>query len=160
MTGTAALTMVRATIASARRIAAIQAASFPEPWGERFVASLLQLPGTVAFVGQAEGADLGYVLARAIAGEAEVLSIAVAASARHRGVGRALLAQAMAAASAAGSRDMHLEVSVANGAARALYESLGFTVSGRRPRYYADGADALILRRTLPSGEAAAGSAE
>jgi ribosomal-protein-alanine N-acetyltransferase len=55
----------------------------------------------------------------------------------------------MAAAAAAGARDMHLEVSETNEAARALYAGAGFAVSGRRRGYYADGSDALVLRRAL-----------
>jgi ribosomal protein S18 acetylase RimI-like enzyme len=49
---------------------------------------------------------------------------------------------------------MLLEVSASNQAARALYESLGFSKAGRRRRYYADGADALILLLPLsPAGD-------
>jgi ribosomal-protein-alanine N-acetyltransferase len=46
---------------------------------------------------------------------------------------------------------MFLEVSEANGAARALYAAAGFEEAGRRRRYYADGSDALVLRRALLS---------
>ena len=46
---------------------------------------------------------------------------------------------------------MFLEVSEANAPARALYRRLGFAEVGRRPRYYDDGGDALVLRLPLPS---------
>jgi ribosomal-protein-alanine N-acetyltransferase len=42
-----------------------------------------------------------------------------------------------------------LEVSAANHAARTLYETSGFTRVGLRRRYYADGADALIMALDL-----------
>ena len=45
-----------------------------------------------------------------------------------------------------GARAAFLEVSIGNKAARALYERAGFAPAGRRPRYYADGTDALVLR--------------
>jgi ribosomal-protein-alanine N-acetyltransferase len=48
-----------------------------------------------------------------------------------------------------GAARLLLEVSAANQAARALYESLGFIKQGQRRRYYADGADALILALEL-----------
>jgi [ribosomal protein S18]-alanine N-acetyltransferase len=92
----------------------------------------------------------GFVLARAAAGEAEILTLAVVPAARRQGVGSALLAGAMAAACARGAAEMFLEVAASNAAAHALYAGLGFTEVGRRPRYYADGADAFVLRRTLP----------
>lgn len=151
MTAGGAPQIKAATIASARRIAELQAAVFPDPWGERFVASLMQLPGTIAFVVEGEGGLQGYVLGRAIGGQAEIISIAVARSVQRRGVGAALLERALTAAIAAAARDIHLEVSAHNAAAHALYLRAGFAVSGRRPRYYADGSDALVLRRSLVS---------
>jgi ribosomal-protein-alanine N-acetyltransferase len=44
---------------------------------------------------------------------------------------------------------MFLEVAAQNTAARALYAALGFTETGRRPAYYEDGGDALILALAL-----------
>ena len=55
----------------------------------------------------------------------------------------------MAAAREQAARTMVLEVAIGNAAARALYERAGFVEAGRRPRYYADGGDALILRARL-----------
>jgi ribosomal-protein-alanine N-acetyltransferase len=93
------------------------------------------------------------VLCRALAGEAEVLTIAVPPWARRRGVGRALMAAAMGAARAAGARVMFLEVDVANTPAVALYERLGFERAGLRRAYYDRGpsgrADALVMRLDL-----------
>jgi ribosomal-protein-alanine N-acetyltransferase len=56
---------------------------------------------------------------------------------------------AMADARAAGAAAMFLEVAESNAAARALYGGLGFAPVGRRPRYYENGEDALVLRRAL-----------
>jgi ribosomal-protein-alanine N-acetyltransferase len=54
-----------------------------------------------------------------------------------------------------GARLMYLEVAIGNSAARALYQALGFTTAGLRRHYYADGADALVLRvRFSPAGSA------
>jgi ribosomal-protein-alanine N-acetyltransferase len=75
--------------------------------------------------------------------------LAVASEIRRQGVAKALLAGAMAAAREQAARTMVLEVAIGNTAARALYERAGFIEAGRRPRYYADGGDALILRARL-----------
>ena len=100
------------------------------------------MPGTFGLV-EAQG---GMLLARVAADEAEVLTLAVLPALRRQGLGRALLQAAMAEARRRGAASMTLEVAVDNVAARDLYTSAGFTQVGRRRRYYANGADALVLR--------------
>lgn len=50
-----------------------------------------------------------------------------------------------------GARTSSLEVRAANAGAQALYAALGYEVLGRRPRYYSDGEDALIMQGPLPT---------
>ena len=90
-----------------------------------------------------DGALVGYALAWLVADEAQLMSIAVDAEARGRGLGRALLARFLDELAHAGARSVVLEVREGNVAARALYASLGFTTIGARRRYYADGEDAV-----------------
>lgn len=139
--------MISATAAEAPALAALHEAAFPpaERWDAAAIATLLAMPG--AFGLHAPGQ--GFVLARIAADEAEILTLAVAPQARRQGLGGALLAAAMAGAVARGAAAMFLEVSDRNAAARALYAAAGFTEAGRRRRYYADGADALVLRADL-----------
>lgn len=129
----------------AAEAARIHAAAFPpaERWGEDAIALLLGLPGSYAH----HIPDIGFVLARVAADEAEILTLAVVPEARGQGHGAVLLMTAMAGAVARGARSMFLEVSMANVPARKLYAGGGFAEVGRRPRYYADGSDALVLRR-------------
>ena len=42
-----------------------------------------------------------------------------------------------------------LEVKASNQGALSLYSKLGFDEVGRRPRYYSDGEDALLLQKQL-----------
>ncbi|MDX2234605.1 MAG: GNAT family N-acetyltransferase [Hyphomonadaceae bacterium] len=91
----------------------------------------------------------GFILVHAAADEAEILTLAVAEPARRRGLARALVSRAEAEMRDSGARTFFLEVSAANAAARALYATAGFMETGRRARYYDDGADALILSRAL-----------
>ncbi|MGD2133125.1 MAG: ribosomal protein S18-alanine N-acetyltransferase [Maricaulaceae bacterium] len=144
---------------AAYRLARLQAAAFDQPrdkpWGPQFFASIIHLPGTIAVLAVEDEEDVGYALARAIAGEAEIISIGVLAAARRRGLGRALLDRTLAAAFAAGARSVHLEVSVDNAAAQTLYLRAGFAKAGVRRGYYGDGSDALVLERALaPSDDA------
>ena len=137
----------RATLAHVAALAAIHAEAFPprEAWGEDAIALQLAMPGVFGLV-HPRG---GMILARVTEDEAEVLTLAVAPEMRRQGVAAALLAGAMAAARGQAARTMVLEVAIGNAAARTLYERAGFIEAGRRPRYYADGGDALILRAQL-----------
>lgn len=137
-----------ATLAHAAILAAVHATAFPphERWGIDAISLQLALPGVFGFL-HPRG---GMLLARVTADEAEILTLAVEPRARRRGVGTTLLTKALAEAHGRGARAVLLEVSVGNTAARALYDRAGFVEVGRRPRYYADGSDAMILRAVLP----------
>ncbi len=130
---------------TAAEAALLHNAAFPpsEAWGEDWISLLLALPGSYAH----HIPDIGFVLSRVAGDEAEILTLAVVPEARDQGHGAVLLITAMAGAVARGATSMFLEVSMANVAALKLYTASGFLEAGRRPRYYADGSDALILRR-------------
>ena len=133
--------------AHAAVLAAIHAASFPpeERWSVDAIAQQLCQPGVFGLI-DPEG---GMVLARVAADEAEILTLAVVPSARLQGKGRALVEAAAVHAEMHGAAMMFLEVSTANAGALALYAAAGFREVGRRRRYYADGSDALLMRRDL-----------
>ena len=137
--------------AHAAALAAIHAEAFSgdAAWGPDAMALQLALPGTFALIAP-EG---GMALARATAGEAEILTFAVVPAARRRGLGTALLAALRREAACRGAGTLFLEVSSRNGAARGLYSAAGFVEIGRRRRYYPDGADALVLRLPLSREE-------
>jgi len=131
--------------ADAGLLADLHAMAFDHAWSAVEFSALLN--------GAATGwrtAD-GFILVRQAAGEAEILTLAVAPAARRRGLGRALVNQALASLDHA---DLFLEVAADNAAAIALYEGAGFAAVGRRRGYYArpEGrADALVLRRGAAS---------
>lgn len=76
-------------------------------------------------------------------------SIAVAADARGRGIGEALLQAVERAAARRGCNRLRLEVRVDNAGAQRLYERLGYRRFGLRRGYYEDGHDALRYEKTL-----------
>lgn len=143
-----------AVAADVQTLAALQSASFEDLWSPGAMEDLLAMPGAFALIAEQDGTPRGFVLARAAAGEAEILSIAVHGSARRRGLGRALLAAALDAATARRARTIFLEVAVDNAAALGLYTALGFSEAGRRRAYYPregrPATDALILKADLP----------
>lgn len=126
-------------------LASLHAACFEDSWREQALRNLLKTPGTTAFA-----APDGFVMFRIAGDEAEILTLAVAPSARRHGLGSALMHSAISHASECGARTMFLEVATSNQAAGALYSRLGFHEVGRRKAYYAPAEDALILRANLP----------
>lgn len=133
-------------------MAALHAQAFApaEVWGLDAIGMMLSLNGAFGIIAPGQG----FVLARVVAGEAEVLTLAVAPPARRRGLAAALVRAAIAAVGAAGGGSLFLEVSQANAPARALYAGLGFAAVGRRAKYYPDGTDALVLSRPTCEEEA------
>src|SRR5436190_577495 len=117
------------------RLASAHAQAFDIPWDEATLAGFLAGAGAYALVAVDED-TLGMVLCRAVAGEAEVLTLAVPPWTRRKGVGLALMTAAIGAARAAGAVAMFLEVDVGNTAAVGLYERLGFARAGLRKAYY------------------------
>jgi ribosomal-protein-alanine N-acetyltransferase len=139
----------------AAALARLHAACFtaPPPWSAGEIAGALAAPG--AFLLEGPG---GFLIGRALAGEAEVLTLAVDPARRRQGTGRALLDRFLQEAAARGAESAFLEVAEDNAAARALYAAAGFRPAGRRRGYARrpDGAavDALILTRPVPPADA------
>lgn len=123
----------------------------PPPWSAAEFSSFLADPLCFLLV---EG-DAGFLVGRAVAGEAELLTLAVSPDARRRGMGRKLVARFLYQARLRGAEHAFLEVSAENAPAVALYESAGFRSCGRRRGYYqtpeGQRIDALVLRRDLGS---------
>ena len=92
------------------------------------------------------GLLVGYTLFWHVVDEIHLLNVAVAVSARRKGLGRSLLLDLVAYARANAVVRILLEVRASNTGALALYESLGFTRFNVRARYYSDGEDALELQ--------------
>src|SRR5581483_1606890 len=118
---------------------------------------ILSLSGCFGHVAWHGAAPRGFVLARDLGNECEILSLGVTPGYRRRGLGGRLLAAAIAEAGRQGAGSVVLEVATDNQAARRLYARLGFVQVGHRPRYYRrrDGlADALIMRRALTDSTA------
>ena len=139
--------IVTGSSAHAAMLAAIYAAAFPrdEAWHQAAFAAQLELPGTFALIEEAGG----FVLARTAADEAEILMLAVTPEAARMGIGTRLVASAKRAAAAHGAVSIFLEVSANNVPAIRLYERSGFGIVGRRPAYYHDGSDAVVMRASL-----------
>lgn len=145
------LELVPVDLAHAEVLAALHGESFETPWSAQAFISLLSQPTVGGWiVGQHE--PTGFILIQTAGGESEILTVVVAPSHRRSGIARQLITQAITREQTNGSHLLHLEVAEDNAAAIALYESLGFAPSGRRPGYYArtEGAvDAVLMTKPL-----------
>ncbi|MGB6881351.1 MAG: ribosomal protein S18-alanine N-acetyltransferase, partial [Candidatus Acidiferrales bacterium] len=98
----------------------------------------LEGPGQQAWVAEHEGYLVGFLAARVMASEIEILNLAVDPSVRREGIGCALLREALSWAVQSGAGRAFLEVRVSNAPARQFYEAHGFASAGVRANYYRD----------------------
>lgn len=134
-------------------IAALEALIFADGWEEERFRDLL---GQDRFLGAGAFGQSGlcaYLTAYSVAGELEIVNVAVAQAFRGQGVGRALLRFFLEQGRLRGAGRAVLEVRSSNAPALALYTGSGFVQVGVRKRYYADsGEDALVLEWTTCPG--------
>ena len=127
---------------------------FGEAWTRSQCAGILPMTGVSLVLAHdiEHRPPIGFSLFRTVAGESELLLLAVAPDHQRHGIGRLLLDQYVEFARASGAIRVHLEVRDGNPAVE-MYRSAGFKLAGRRPNYYrgSDGRqyDALTLAREL-----------
>ncbi|MCA8901518.1 MAG: ribosomal protein S18-alanine N-acetyltransferase [Hyphomonas sp.] len=137
----------------AGRMGALHMRCFSDPWSAVSFRGLL-LDSSIVSLGIEMGGELAaFVQAQTVAGEADILTIATGPEFRRRGLGTMLIRGLISRLGERGISRLTLEVAEDNGAARALYEAVGFTEDGRRPRYYTSGrelpADAVLMSMDL-----------
>ena len=134
-------------------LAQLHGASFHRGWGEGEFDAMLREPNTLVHRLRRGNKVIGFAVSRMAADEAEILSIAVAARERGRGLSRGLLATHLGHLAGRGIRTVFLEVEENNQPATRLYAKAGFAVVGRRERYYREAGgeerNALVMRRDL-----------
>jgi [ribosomal protein S18]-alanine N-acetyltransferase len=142
-----------ATLRDATALAQIHGASFHRGWGEGEFEGMLAERNTLVHRLRSGRKVIGFAVSRMAADEAEILSIAIAANHRGRGLSRNLLLTHLGHLAGRGVRTVFLEVEENNQSARRLYDSTGFAVTGRRERYYrqpgGEQLNAVLMRRDL-----------
>lgn len=102
--------------------------------------------GQFALVAERDGQIAGFIVAREVAHEMEILNLAVDSAARRQGVGSALLRSTFAQALKNAATKVLLEVRASNTVAQRFYQAHGFVSTGIRPNYYREPLeDALLL---------------
>lgn len=142
-------------------VAALEAAVMgTDAWNEALVADELGRADRVWWAAyaadpkmplSAEAPLVGYAGGWVVDGDLQILKVGVDPAWRRHGIARVLLARVADDARNLGARTSSLEVRTGNAGAQALYAALGYEALGRRPRYYSDGEDALIMQGPLPT---------
>jgi ribosomal-protein-alanine acetyltransferase len=129
-------------------LAALEAACFgAAAWTQATLGEFLAREDAVVALLYVGPTAAGYTIGWSNAGAGELLRIAVHPDARAEGHGKRLLVDWHQRVDATGCNEAWLEVRASNTAALALYRGTGWSETGRRPRYYSDGEEAVLMSR-------------
>lgn len=130
--------------------------TLPEHYSDYFYESLLAEMPESFLVGEIDGRPVGYVMCKSEYGfssfkklgfvkKGHLVSVAVLREQRRRGIGRALVEEALRGAQSKKCDELYLEVRCSNNEAVALYEDMGFVIKQRLKAYYRDEEDAYMM---------------
>lgn len=128
-------TIRKMTEADIEALAKIEKQCFTDPWSETMVSDLLESTWDKVFVLEAD-VIVGYINYRFIAGEGELMRIAVLPEYRGRKLSRKLMDVMTEDAIKSEITDLTLEVRAGNQAAIGLYQAYGFEKEAVRKGYY------------------------
>lgn len=121
-----------------------------ESWGFGTLASAFENTQQYAMlVAEEDGEVIGYGCISVSCENCDVENVLVAEEYRCSGIGRRILNELIAEAKLRGAENAFLEVRVSNSAAMRLYLSCGFVGTHARSRYYSDGEDCLVMKKSL-----------
>ena len=141
--------------ADINRIVQIDRRSFGWPWNRIYFSAELISKQACNFTlktveRENEQKVIGYIISRLVDRKLHILRIAVKPRWRGHGLAARLLDQALSKAAKSGARSAYLEVRPSNKSAIALYQRLGFRLTGKKEEYYTDTReDALVLMKKL-----------
>jgi ribosomal-protein-alanine N-acetyltransferase len=150
----------RATFQDLPKVIRINWVTLPEHYADFFFEDLLRRVPEAFLVAELEGEVVGYIMCRvemgfsnlsrfSITRKGHIISVAVLESHRRRGLGRALVEEALAGLKSRGCSEAYLEVRVSNTPAITLYQHLGFAIVNRLEGYYRDGEAAYLMAKPL-----------
>ncbi len=138
--------MIRhATPADLESVERLECASFPDHWTSETLRNALRDPAYLVLLSD----ETGFLLGWNIGEEAELARLGVLPNERGRGIGLALVLQALEEWQMRGVSSVFLEVRASNEVAVRLYERAGFATIGKRANYYANGEEARVMKREI-----------
>lgn len=123
---------------------------FSVPWTREGFLTYLMKKDTMFFIVEEKEKILGFCSMMTVLDEGDILNVAVRRDRQKEGIGQFLVASILRMADMQGIRLVHLEVREGNGAARRLYERLGFKEDGLRRNYYENPVEnAVLMTKTM-----------
>jgi ribosomal-protein-alanine N-acetyltransferase len=133
------------TMADLPAVYQLECASQQDRWSLQHFADELANPVAAIDLYWCRDSLAGFLCSWLIAGELQIQNLATLPEMRRRGIVARLLEYVVERSRRSGLNSICLEVRTGNGAAIALYQRFGFVAAGRRPAYYPDGEDALLM---------------
>ncbi|HQE25183.1 MAG TPA: ribosomal protein S18-alanine N-acetyltransferase [Candidatus Atribacteria bacterium] len=131
------------------QVVAIERSSFPQPWSYSLFLSELSNRAATYWVAFFQNKVIGYLGLWMVWGEGHITTFAIHPAYRGKGFGKKLFSYVLDYARNEGCREVLLEVRPSNVKAQNLYRKFGFQVIGVRKHYYADGEDALVMKKVF-----------
>ncbi|MBN1621708.1 MAG: ribosomal protein S18-alanine N-acetyltransferase [Endomicrobiales bacterium] len=129
-------------------VLSIENLSFPEPWSREMFEREISLPISRFFIAKTDYRIVGYTGYWKILNEAHLTNLAIHPEYRGMGLGRKLLAYVINNVTQQDIEKILLEVRESNEAAKRLYISMGFNVTGLRPKYYGT-ENAVLMEKNI-----------
>jgi ribosomal-protein-alanine N-acetyltransferase len=138
----------------------INMSTLPEHYSDYFFESILKELPEAFIVAELDSKIVGYIMCKVEFGfsnfrklgfvkKGHVVSVAVVAEHRNKGLGKALMQEATSGMVSKKCDEIYLEVRVSNESAVKLYEYLGFIIKTKIRGYYRDGEDAYLMALEL-----------
>lgn len=127
-------------------VSRIEEETFSMPWSPKAFAALVDAPGSLYLVAEADGKVAGCCGVTNICQDGDIGNVVVAKQFRNLGIGQAMMKELLKQGREMGICDFTLEVRVSNASAIHVYEKLGFVSEGIRPNFYEKPCeDAMIM---------------
>lgn len=140
------ITIRRMCKEDAEEVSILEKEAFSMPWSKEAFWEMAQAPNAIYMIAVYKDKIVGNCGVRNILGEGEITNVAVSQAYRGLGISKMMMLRLMAEGKRSGIEAFTLEVRKSNIPAIRLYESLGFEISGIRPRFYERPVeDALVM---------------
>lgn len=124
-------------------------ACFSDPWTTEMIKTEFSRDDFYGLLIEEDGEILAYIYGTVLFEDAELMKVAVLPKRRGQGLGCALTEAFLQGVKERGAERIFLEVRPSNLSALKLYQGHGFVKTRLRKRYYADGEDALEMKKEL-----------
>jgi len=131
----------------------IERESFSCPWSSESFEQADAMENSIFLTVCAGETPVGFGCILLVAGEGELVDIAVSSAHRQKGLGQLLMTALLAEARKQETEILYLEVRQSNTAARSLYEKNGFEAMGVRKKYYKNPVEDAVLMRCVLTPE-------